>query len=70
MWEFRYGDADLEKLSPSHQSNWNIAVTCLRTIFYAPRAKMGENESILQTWLLNNVESVAPDIIVRCHPVN
>ncbi|KAG1840485.1 hypothetical protein DFJ58DRAFT_689182 [Suillus subalutaceus] len=69
IWKFRHGDVDLEEPSPSHQSNWKIAVVCLYTIIHAPRATMGENESILQTWLLNNVKSVAPDIIVR-HPVN
>ncbi|KAG2067179.1 hypothetical protein BDR04DRAFT_1058335 [Suillus decipiens] len=69
IWRFRHGDADLETPSLSHQSNWKIAVACLHTMIHAPRAKTGENEFILQTWLLNNVESVAPDIIVR-HPVN
>ncbi|KAG2351920.1 hypothetical protein BDR07DRAFT_1440809 [Suillus spraguei] len=69
IWRFRHGHADLEKPSPSHQSNWKIAVTCLRSIHNAPKAKMDEDGSILQTWLLDNVESVAPDIIVR-HPVN
>ncbi|KAG2360905.1 hypothetical protein BDR07DRAFT_1411120 [Suillus spraguei] len=69
IWRFRHGHADLEKPSPSHQSNWKIAVTCLRSIHIAPEAKMDEDGSILQTWLLDNVESVAPDIIVR-HPVN
>ncbi|KAG1840486.1 hypothetical protein DFJ58DRAFT_810468 [Suillus subalutaceus] len=69
LLEFRYGDGvDVEEPSPSHQSNWKVAIACLYTIIHAPRATMGENESILQTWLLNNVKSVAPDIIVR-HPV-
>ncbi|KAG1754535.1 hypothetical protein EDB19DRAFT_1666907 [Suillus lakei] len=69
IWRFRYGNADLEKPPPSHQSNWKIAETCLQTIHHAPQAKMDENEYILQEWLLDNVESVAPGIIVR-HPVN
>ncbi|KAG2360900.1 hypothetical protein BDR07DRAFT_102286 [Suillus spraguei] len=69
MFKFRYGDVDLINPSPSHRSNWQIAVACLHTMIHAPRAKMGENEFILQTWLLNNVESVIPDIVVR-HPVN
>ncbi|KAG1852488.1 hypothetical protein F4604DRAFT_1296910 [Suillus subluteus] len=42
IWKFRHGDVDLEEPSPSHQSNWKIAVVCLHTIFRAPRAKMGE----------------------------
>ncbi|KAG2034120.1 hypothetical protein BDR03DRAFT_965888 [Suillus americanus] len=69
--KFRHGyteDSPI-KPSPSHQSNWKIAAACLCIIYHAPQAKMDENESILQTWLLDNVESVAPDIIVR-HPVN
>ncbi|KAG2067170.1 hypothetical protein BDR04DRAFT_1105526 [Suillus decipiens] len=69
IWKFRHGEADLKNPSPSHQSNWKIAVACLHTMIHAPRAKIGENEFILQTWLLNNVESVVPDIVVR-HPVN
>ncbi|KAG1852495.1 hypothetical protein F4604DRAFT_1933644 [Suillus subluteus] len=57
MWTFRHGDADLEKLSLSHQSNWKVAVTCLRTIFYAPRSYFQDDQSVFQTWLLANVQS-------------
>ncbi|KAG2129041.1 uncharacterized protein EDB93DRAFT_1183411 [Suillus bovinus] len=64
----RHGKAEKSNIKPSlsHQSNWKIAVACLGTIYYAPMAETDEsNGSILQKWLLDNVESVAPDIIAR-----
>ncbi|KAG2067178.1 hypothetical protein BDR04DRAFT_1105539 [Suillus decipiens] len=57
LWRFRYGDTDFDEPSPSHQSNWKIAVACLRTIFYAPRSYLQEDQSVFETWLLENVQS-------------
>ncbi|KAG2134053.1 uncharacterized protein EDB93DRAFT_1173291 [Suillus bovinus] len=62
-------EAILIQPSPSHQSNWKIAVACLSTIFHADLAEPDENEYILQTWLFDNLKSVAPGIVAR-YPIS
>ncbi|KAG2129039.1 uncharacterized protein EDB93DRAFT_144737 [Suillus bovinus] len=72
LFHLRHGKAENSNIKPSlsHQSNWKVAVACLGTIHYTPVAKIDElSRSILQKWLLDNVESVVPDIIAR-YPFN
>lgn len=56
---FRHGNVEDNHIKPSssHQFNWKVAVTCLRTIFYVPQSYIQDDRSVFEIWLLTNVRS-------------
>ncbi|KAG2153590.1 uncharacterized protein EDB93DRAFT_1135630 [Suillus bovinus] len=69
--KLRHGTTEASHIqpSPSHQSNWKIAVACLSTLHHTGLAKPDENDYILQTWLLDNLKSVSPGIVAH-YPIS